>query len=1001
MARLGAGADTDSDTSDDTTQDTTETDTSDRYERDDPLSGGTETDSSTPDDTDTSGGSTDTSDRYERDDPLSGGTETDSSTPDSTSGDTSTSDRTSPDDPLSGGTDTDTSTPDSTNTSSPTDTGPTAPTNNTNDSSSPPSPPRPGPNEIEGDLGPDGIEPRDTDFETFDPDEGISGQGIEKFGGGDRPVGRARLDDDLDSSDLDTLRTEGYGALDEDAKQTIQEQIETGADRLDMSPAEFGYAVVGNELLFFQDSADPEDIRTTQAQNIEQQFVQDNPEFDSGDVGVLQTDEGTLQLRFTESGAAKAAAAQAREKYGVDEDIISASGSEVAINVDALDAMTFTSAERRVVSANKATGPTVSQNQSGQPERINPELGAFRAAVSQRGSRVGQSPTRESGIRTFEEFYKDEVAKSASEQTGLNVKSSDVQLDYTDDGIEASIQERERFGDIDWSMGAGGPDDEVEQAVDRAADRVQRAGEGVADYFFADSESAGEEILRAVGRPDLGRAYESSLENIGRGLVGGGTAIVNLPGMAGGVMEGIETGKYFAEETTSGRTGEAISQSTRRGRAIFGQAIENPWMTGGLLVGSLGASSSIMSAAGKVSPRAGLASRALIQPGEEALGYGGYGLTRRVAGYRTAERLFPNQEPLIFSEEAAIRGARAAAGKTKRAAALARSDFEDFVGAERGMARMSGLELDFADTESETGSEFSDEDIVSTDPSPGRLPGNEGAGMDSGEPISGGNPWPDYMLPEGHPLRSDVESGLQTEAERPEATLGESELEREIEDTRVRFETAVGVNQNAQQRAELATRPALELGQRGMVDVRSRADLLSETRSDLELEGELARELALEAEAEAEAEAEVEAELEARQELEIEQEQEFEQEFETEFEPPAEIEAEPDQPWRDESWNLDLDISGSSPGKSTGGRDLGAGYYNEFVTALALGAGPRDAPSRSRLEEFRGAVDLTEQRPTEVMLSGTEEEQEQIEAAEAFLSFGGGEAEDGDWWDML
>jgi hypothetical protein len=53
-----------------------------------------------------------------------------------------------------------------------------------------------------------------------------------------------------------------------------------------------------------------------------------------------------------------------------------------------------------------------------------------------------------------------------------------------------------------------------------------------------------------------------------------------------------------------------------------------------------------------------LATRLAIQPGEEILGYGGNALTRRVAGVRTAERLFPNNEPLIFSEEAALRGAR-------------------------------------------------------------------------------------------------------------------------------------------------------------------------------------------------------------------------------------------------------------------------------------------------------------------------------------------------------
>jgi hypothetical protein len=67
-------------------------------------------------------------------------------------------------------------------------------------------------------------------------------------------------------------------------------------------------------------------------------------------------------------------------------------------------------------------------------------------------------------------------------------------------------------------------------------------------------------------------------------------------------------------------------------------------------------------AAARLGGRAGLAARAAVQPGEELIGQVGGRGTRAIAGERAAERLFPNNEPFIFSEEAAIRGAERVAG---------------------------------------------------------------------------------------------------------------------------------------------------------------------------------------------------------------------------------------------------------------------------------------------------------------------------------------------------
>jgi len=82
-------------------------------------------------------------------------------------------------------------------------------------------------------------------------------------------------------------------------------------------------------------------------------------------------------------------------------------------------------------------------------------------------------------------------------------------------------------------------------------------------------------------------------------------------------------------------------------------ARQNPILTAGTLIGS----TAVMGGAGAISNRANLASRAAIQPGEELLGFGGNRALRALPGDRTtaaARRLFPDNEPLIFSEEAAI-----------------------------------------------------------------------------------------------------------------------------------------------------------------------------------------------------------------------------------------------------------------------------------------------------------------------------------------------------------
>ncbi|MHB9286613.1 hypothetical protein ACKVMT_06190 [Halobacteriales archaeon Cl-PHB] len=123
-----------------------------------------------------------------------------------------------------------------------------------------------------------------------------------------------------------------------------------------------------------------------------------------------------------------------------------------------------------------------------------------------------------------------------------------------------------------------------------------------------------------------------------------------------------EAGAFAVENPLDESVQAAAGTGEKFAERVIAQSVNNPLKT----VGSLGGSAAIFKAANAVGPQTGLAARAAIQPGEELLGYGGYGVTSRVAGTGTAKRLFPNKEPLIFSEEAAIRGVQTTGSLVRR-----------------------------------------------------------------------------------------------------------------------------------------------------------------------------------------------------------------------------------------------------------------------------------------------------------------------------------------------
>jgi hypothetical protein len=291
---------------------------------------------------------------------------------------------------------------------------------------------------------------------------------------------------------------------------------------------------------------------------------------------------------------------------------------------------------------------------------------------------VGGDPVGETGGNAQQQAIqrrRAEIAQEVSEETGQDYDAEDVDVTRTDDGeIQFSVDRRESF-DLDFSAGLGGPEDEVEQTIDDAASGYsRRTGELGNQAFATDTEnenSAGAIVLRAFGRDQLASQYDQSIRNAGSGLVSGAAAIGNVPGVVGAGLEASEVVASGARQTAGGSGVEFGSDLYDRGTAIgesaYEQARSNPARTAGALGGSLVGSAGAISAASRVSGRAGTAARYAIQPGEELAGSAGFRATRAVSNERTAQRAFPNREPLIVSEEAALQAGQRATDAARRA----------------------------------------------------------------------------------------------------------------------------------------------------------------------------------------------------------------------------------------------------------------------------------------------------------------------------------------------
>ena len=471
--------------------------------------------------------------------------------------------------------------------------------------------------------------------------------------------------------------------------------------------------------------------------------------------------------------------------------------------------------------------------------------------------------------------------------------------------VDEAVTERSRAADERFAFEQGTPQR-------RVVEGLGQLGEAVSEQITPERLQASPTTAREVGVGPLttvGFGVSPALEptetqepgelaSFGSGAV----EVLNVPATAGGLAQGVEFGARATQRTAAGGGEQVREDIEASGRDIAAgltrAATERPVQTGGMLAGSLVGSAGAIRAASGVSSRAGAATRVAIQPGEEALGVGGARVTRAVAGERAAETLFPNNEPLIFSEEAAIRGARRAGRGVQETLTPPADGSVGRVGA--GIVPQTEVE---ADVESET--ETREGDLAGIEAELERMqqrgqpqvtPGGRSVQAEvervrregGGVPSQRFDPSPQVEFT-GFEFETELEPEIETAIEptlRPEADTEQllAQQTATVAETEQRFLTS----QLALDEAGVDT--GLELDQQTELGVDTETETLTETETRLDQVTESL------------------VETETEQELETEQETAVETGFESLFETEQEIEPERDGvPTPDEQVAADFD----------------------------------------------------------------------------------------------
>lgn len=294
--------------------------------------------------------------------------------------------------------------------------------------------------------------------------------------------------------------------------------------------------------------------------------------------------------------------------------------------------------------------------------------------------------------------------------------------------------------------------------------------------------------------------------------------------------------------------------------------LEDPGEFAARTTGQLIGTGLIFGGAAAVGPKASQGARAVIQPGEELAGIGGFGVTRRLAGEGTAQRLFPNKEPLIFSEEAFLRGLGKAGRFTGSKAVeatniLRRAEIEPRAGALAGS--IPRVRVEPAETEI-------DDALRRFEEAQRRISLEQGARVRSRFDV------------EENPVRERARRGFERDVER----LG-IDAEIEPETTRPLYETALAQDEELLVGERVAGELRQDFASRLLLEQELDREIERDSEFEQEMEQELELELELEQELDPQLERELafETELEQELELELELESEFESEFELEVEP--------------------------------------------------------------------------------------------------------------------
>lgn len=692
---------------------------------------------------------------------------------------------------------------------------------------------------------------------------------------------------------------------------------------------------------------------------LEARWLSENSEFDNEDIAV-QRDGDTLRLRFTESGAAMSVAEQIRDRPTTRPGDVRVENGTVFVDITRAGELTesqqmdtvagnvnrtraqqladidFSYTDESVAKANRELAGERGALTSNAISRIEDELGVDLSRedveITRDGNRteVTLSEQGKRTVREQNEAFDDPTIMIPGQVAGVNVP-----------GGGKSVERVLR----DFQMGVG-----------RWAERNVQSGPQTSRWAQMGIEPA--------DRGPRQKAITGWSEEVGQSLASTPALLANVPL---GAKEGYGWYKEAAENPDNpvGFYKKTGSVASKRVAGAAEYAWNNPGESSARVVGSLLGTGLVMGGAAAVSSRAGAASRWTIQPGEEALGTAGYHATRRLRNQKAADRYFPNKEPLIFSEEAAIRGVNRARAeispRAKAAAVRARSEMETFAQSNRGQWQIGRTETEGAKKETITAEDLADQNFAEPDrgfeplqsdptgPNVPRKPVKAGINEQGSfvgsytraqDPAFGGSGKPNQaQAKKDTSFYSEEQLARVRAAQSGPSSRARQRLEAaQRPNARVYEMSLSGVDQQAAT-ARAVSVDAYQLGMLSMAQrMRVQNRLGTEEVVASEFKTAIENELAMETEAKTEAKAEARARADTQTEFETRFEYEGRFEFESRgrSDPPVEVEPETDGADNEPNWGVDMQGS-DGQGSTSSPVDRDAGWINKWATALAGG----------------------------------------------------------------